>query len=272
MVRNPVAMFVAAMFAMAANGETPSVKPFVPAPPKVSAPFAPNTLRHVKLTSAQQPVVGEIYGGNDIGFFIKGTGSPANPDKCVVQVRFDRAPSVIYPKAKSYAKEYTLPEPETHLQTDSPVEGGDWTFQLSTVKNCTGGPFGFNAKVKFSPDELDPKLISLGGPVSPIFIHGQTRHITITGKGDLANCMVELNIDGPVINPGKRIVAMSGKLTVNEPITANFPPANKPGSYPGSYVIAQVTAKPLSGCTLYNAVDAAQGQMKAYFNIWTTLS
>ena len=273
---------VALLLMSSASASTTPAKPgaavqIPPAPPTVAQRLG-NQLLSAKLTSAQEMGGLDVGAGSIFGFSYKGIGDPANP-KCVVRLRIERASNAIFPQPYTFSREYTLPEMNGQLETRVPSnDGGDWTFHFSTVQNCTGGPISFSHKVPFTPTQLEPKLHTLTVPgTQPHPTPGHTGTITIAGKGDLSNCKVELEFSAYILNgsplslvkaPSKRMISMNGNLSVKESFTVEMPPTWVPGFKPGSYHLVDVTLKPISGCTLLDPVQAAQGKMTATFRVW----
>lgn len=193
-------------------------------------------------------------GGTIVRFKIGGISSNLNT-KCVVQVTFDRAANAIHPKPFSNTKEYTLATIPTTLETESMNVGGDWTFKVKPVRECTGKEYVFNFKILFGAQESEPVIYGVGlGAI--YFTFGMSGNMTIVGGGDLKDCKVELypaglTITGPLTAGGTKVLSMNGQLEIKEPFTIPPPPNYvKDPNVNSIHFLGKVWVKAISGCTV----------------------
>ena len=229
--------------------------------PALAAPrTVPNVIETVEL------FMKNASAGTIVRFKIGGV-STNNNAKCVVLVNFDRAPSAVHPKPASIATEYTLSTIPTTLETVSMNEGGDWTFHLKPVRECTGKEYVFNFKIAFGSQEVEPVIYGVGVTSMPLWL-GTGGQIAILGGGDLKDCKVELSafgltLAGPLSAGGTKIISMNSQLLYTEPFTLPLPP-----NYQKEYKTyqAKLWVKAISGCTV-KAPDA-EGKRSETVQVW----
>ncbi len=246
--------------------EPPPVKkttPAAPLLPPVAVPIVKPAATEVytPLTTANWITGAELWMKNNSGGTIvrfKVTGRKGNTDaKCVVLVTLERAPNAIHPKPNSIAQEYTLTTPPASVpvlvETISTNEGGDWTFRIKPVRDCTGNEFSFPYKIAFGAQESLPVIYGVGanglnaynaGNNGNFLTDGEAGKLAISGGGDMTNCKVEITVSGYVSNAGTKIVSMNGNVNYVEPFKVVFPA----GTPKDTWSSVDVVLKLVSGC------------------------